>query len=74
MDYARLERYLAQAQRCEQLAKVARTRDQLAAERFMLSAGIKAVHVPFRGAPDVLREILGGRSIFISRHSPPRCP
>jgi hypothetical protein len=26
----------------------------------MLSAGLKAAHVPFRGAPDVLREILGG--------------
>jgi tripartite-type tricarboxylate transporter receptor subunit TctC len=28
----------------------------LTAERFMLSAGIKAVHVPYKGAPDVLRE------------------
>jgi tripartite-type tricarboxylate transporter receptor subunit TctC len=36
----------------------------LTAERFMLSAGIKAVHVPFKGAPDVLREILGGRLDF----------
>src|SRR3954447_15634672 len=36
----------------------------LTAERFMLSAGIKAVHVPFKGAPDVLREILGERLDF----------
>jgi len=36
----------------------------LTAERFMLSAGIKAVHVPFKGAPDVLREILAGRLDF----------
>src|SRR6185503_18287993 len=36
----------------------------LTAERFMLSAGFKAVHVPFKGAPDVLREILGGRLDF----------
>jgi hypothetical protein len=34
MDDARLERYLAQAQRCEQLAKVARTRDQLVADMY----------------------------------------
>lgn len=36
----------------------------LTAERFMLSAGINAVHVPFKGAPDVLREILAGRLDF----------
>jgi tripartite-type tricarboxylate transporter receptor subunit TctC len=36
----------------------------LNAERFQLSAGIQAVHVPFRGAPDVLREILAGRLDF----------
>ena len=33
-------------------------------ERFRLSAGFEAVHVPFNGAPDVLREILGGRLDF----------
>lgn len=33
-------------------------------ERFRLSAGFEAVHVPFKGAPDVLREILGGRLDF----------
>jgi tripartite-type tricarboxylate transporter receptor subunit TctC len=36
----------------------------LNAERFRLSAGFETVHVPFRGAPDVLREILGGRIDF----------
>jgi tripartite-type tricarboxylate transporter receptor subunit TctC len=36
----------------------------LNAERFRLSAGFEAVHVPFKGAPDVLREILGGRLDF----------
>jgi tripartite-type tricarboxylate transporter receptor subunit TctC len=36
----------------------------LNAERFRLSAGFEALHVPFRGAPDVLREILGGRIDF----------
>lgn len=36
----------------------------LNAERFQLSAGIQAVHVPFKGAPDVLREILAGRLDF----------
>jgi tripartite-type tricarboxylate transporter receptor subunit TctC len=33
-------------------------------ERFRLSAGFDAVHVPYKGAPDVLREILGGRLDF----------
>jgi tripartite-type tricarboxylate transporter receptor subunit TctC len=36
----------------------------LNAERFRLSAGFTAVHVPFKGAPDALREILGGRIDF----------
>jgi tripartite-type tricarboxylate transporter receptor subunit TctC len=36
----------------------------LNAERFRLSAGFDAVHVPFKGAPDVLREIIGGRIDF----------
>jgi hypothetical protein len=34
VDDARVERYLAQAQTCEQLAKVARTGDQQAAEMY----------------------------------------
>jgi tripartite-type tricarboxylate transporter receptor subunit TctC len=36
----------------------------LNAERFRLSAGFTALHVPFKGAPDALREILGGRIDF----------
>jgi tripartite-type tricarboxylate transporter receptor subunit TctC len=36
----------------------------LNAERFRLSAGFEAVHVPFKGAADVLREILGDRIDF----------
>ena len=36
----------------------------LNAERFRLAAGFEAVHVPFRGAPDAVREVLGGRIDF----------
>jgi tripartite-type tricarboxylate transporter receptor subunit TctC len=36
----------------------------LNAERFRLSAGFTAVHVPYKGAPDALREILGDRIDF----------
>jgi tripartite-type tricarboxylate transporter receptor subunit TctC len=36
----------------------------LNAERFRLSAGFDALHVPFRGAPDAVREVLGGRIDF----------
>ena len=36
----------------------------LNAERFRLSAGFDAVHVPFKGAPEALREILGNRIDF----------
>ena len=36
----------------------------LNAERFRLSAGFEAVHVPFKGAPEALREILGDRIDF----------
>ncbi len=36
----------------------------LNAERLGLSAGFTAVHVPFRGAPDALREIVGNRIDF----------
>ena len=31
-------------------------------ERFLLSAGIKVLHVPMKGAPDALTEVLGGRA------------
>jgi tripartite-type tricarboxylate transporter receptor subunit TctC len=36
----------------------------LNAERFRLSAGFEAVHVPFKGAPEALREVLGNRIDF----------
>jgi tripartite-type tricarboxylate transporter receptor subunit TctC len=36
----------------------------LNAERFRLAAGFEAVHVPFKGAPDAIREVLGGRIDF----------
>jgi tripartite-type tricarboxylate transporter receptor subunit TctC len=31
-------------------------------ERFCIAAGIKVLHVPFKGAPDALNEVLGGRA------------
>jgi tripartite-type tricarboxylate transporter receptor subunit TctC len=37
------------------------TATQLNAERFRLGAGIEAVHVPFRGTPEALTEIITGR-------------
>jgi tripartite-type tricarboxylate transporter receptor subunit TctC len=37
------------------------TATQLSAERFRLAAGIEAVHVPFRGTPEALTEIITGR-------------
>ena len=36
----------------------------LNAERLLLSAGVKAVHVPFKGAPEALREVIGDRIDF----------
>ncbi len=35
-----------------------------AAERFLLSAGIKATHIPFRGGPPALTEVVTGRVDF----------
>ena len=37
------------------------TANQLNAERFRVGAGIDAVHVPFKGTPEVLTEVLAGR-------------
>jgi tripartite-type tricarboxylate transporter receptor subunit TctC len=37
------------------------TATQLNAERFRLGAGIDAVHVPFKGSPEALTEIIAGR-------------
>jgi tripartite-type tricarboxylate transporter receptor subunit TctC len=36
----------------------------LSAERFRLSAGFQAVHVPFKGAPEALTEVMTGRVDF----------
>jgi tripartite-type tricarboxylate transporter receptor subunit TctC len=37
---------------------------QLAAERFRLAAGFEGLYVPFRGAPEVLTEVMAGRLDF----------
>src|SRR5262249_21372701 len=37
------------------------TATQLNAERFRLGAGIDAVHVPFKGTPEALTEVMTGR-------------
>ena len=36
-----------------------------AAERFIVSAGFKATHVPFRGGPEALTEVMTGRVDFV---------
>ena len=36
-----------------------------AAERFRLSAGFQATHIPFRGGPDALTEVMTGRVDFM---------
>ena len=36
----------------------------LSAERFRLSAGIEAVHVPFKGGPEAITEVMAGRIDF----------
>jgi tripartite-type tricarboxylate transporter receptor subunit TctC len=37
------------------------TANQLNAERFRIGAGIDTVHVPYKGTPEVINELLGGR-------------
>jgi tripartite-type tricarboxylate transporter receptor subunit TctC len=37
------------------------TANQLNAERFRIGAGIDAVHVPFKGTPEAVNEVLAGR-------------
>jgi tripartite-type tricarboxylate transporter receptor subunit TctC len=37
------------------------TANQLNAERFRVGAGIDAVHVPFKGTPEVVNELMAGR-------------
>jgi tripartite-type tricarboxylate transporter receptor subunit TctC len=36
----------------------------LSAERFRVSAGIDVIHVPFRGTPEMITEVMGGRIDF----------
>ena len=36
----------------------------LSAERFRLSAGLQAVHVPFKGGPEAITEVIAGRVDF----------
>jgi tripartite-type tricarboxylate transporter receptor subunit TctC len=40
------------------------TATHLSAERFRLSAGIDAVHVPFKGGADIIAEVIAGRIDF----------
>ena len=41
------------------------TGTHMAAERYIQSAGIKAVHIPFKGGPEALTEVLTGRVDFM---------
>ncbi len=45
-----------------------------AAERFLLSAGAKATHVPFRGGAEALTEVMTGRIDFCCIGIPPTLP
>jgi len=36
----------------------------IAAERFRISAGFQAQHIPFRGSPEALTDVLAGRADF----------
>jgi tripartite-type tricarboxylate transporter receptor subunit TctC len=40
------------------------TATHMSAERFRISAGIEAVHIPVKSGPDALAEILSGRADF----------
>jgi tripartite-type tricarboxylate transporter receptor subunit TctC len=46
----------------------------LAAERFRLAAGFEGVYVPFKGAPEVLTEIMAGRLDFYMSPAAPAMP
>ena len=46
----------------------------LAAERFRLAAGFDGLYVPFRGAPEVLTEIMAGRLDFYMSAAAPAMP
>jgi len=36
----------------------------ISAEKFRLAAGIEATHVPYRGGPEVIADVIGGRVDF----------
>jgi tripartite-type tricarboxylate transporter receptor subunit TctC len=40
------------------------TSTHLAAEYVIAMAGLKMIHVPFKGSPDAIQDVLGGRSSF----------
>ena len=40
------------------------TSTHLAAEYVIAMAGLKMIHVPFKGSPDAMQDVLGGRSTF----------
>jgi tripartite-type tricarboxylate transporter receptor subunit TctC len=46
----------------------------LAAERFRLAAGFQGLYVPFRGAPEVLTEVMAGRLDFYMSPAAPAMP
>jgi tripartite-type tricarboxylate transporter receptor subunit TctC len=46
----------------------------LAAERFRLAAGFEGLYVPFRGAPEVLAEVMAGRLDFYMAAMAPALP
>lgn len=46
----------------------------LAAERFRLAAGVQGLYVPFRGAPEVLAEVMAGRIDFYMATMAPALP
>ena len=37
----------------------------MSAERFLASTGIVAVHVPFKGSPEAITEVIAGRVDFL---------
>jgi len=40
------------------------TSTHLAAEYVIAMAGLKMIHIPFKGSPDAMQDVLGGRSAF----------
>ena len=40
------------------------TSTHLAAEYVIALAGLKMIHIPFKGSPDAMQDVLGGRSTF----------